>query len=47
MKRNDSTMPLGYQIDLFEAKGKRALSKLFITGPSYCWSPFCIYNMYF
>jgi len=33
MKRNDSTMPLEYQIDLIEAKGKRAMSKLLITGP--------------
>lgn len=33
MKRNDSTMPLEYQIDLIKAKGKRAMSKLLITGP--------------
>lgn len=33
MKRNDPTVPLEYQIDLIEAKGKRAMSKLLITGP--------------
>ena len=33
VKRNDPTVPLEYQIDLIEAKGKRAMSKLLITGP--------------
>ena len=33
MKHSNSDMPLEYQIDLIESKGKSALFKLFITGP--------------
>lgn len=33
MKQNNTTMPIEYQIDTIQAKGKRAMFKLLITGP--------------